>query len=497
MGQVYLVENPALHRLEALKVLSTGAGAAMDFGERFAREARTAAGLQHPNIITVHAYGVEGGDPWFTMSYLDGEDLSQADLTDDEISEVAKQTASALDYAHHRGVIHRDIKPANIVITRDHNGELATVTVLDFGIAKLANATGLTGTNMFIGTLAYSAPEMIEGEVPTGAADQYSLACTLYELFSGEPPFAADSHVALMRAHLDKLPGPIGVVDPDLHYLDAPFARALSKSPTARYASCQEFAQHLDAPNESRAAAAELYAPTEHTEITTPPIEKMGPASNPAARPDEPRQLIVSLPPLDEPDAALQRASSRRRSAKAVPAKPVSAQRSSRRASSPAPRGDQKAAAGIDLGSVVALAALIVLVLAIIIGISLKVGDDTESASTLPIDNSVPAAGIFGRSATTSQAKGDGLPYGGGVVKCDRWPDNPTEEEVALGQAAGGGERGLPYRTNIGDTVIRGDNLHFAIISICMETDATQEQITDTATVIARNIRADSQGRRF
>lgn len=104
------------------------------------------------------------------------------------------------------------------------------------------------------------------------------------------------------------------------------------------------------------------------------------------------------------------------------------------------------------------------------------------------------ADGAFGSSATTSQAEGDGLPYGGGVVKCDRWPDNPTEEEVALGQAAGGGERGLPYRTNIGDTVIRGDNLRFAVISICMEPDATQEQITDTATVIARNIKADFPG---
>ncbi|MFZ2512250.1 MAG: protein kinase [Gordonia sp. (in: high G+C Gram-positive bacteria)] len=262
MGQVYLVENPMLHRLEALKVLSTGAGAAADFTERFAREARTAAGLQHPSIITVHAYGVEGDDPWFTMSYLDGEDLSQAKLTDAEITEVAKQAASALDYAHHRGVIHRDIKPANIFITRDHNGQLATVTVLDFGIAKLANATGLTGTNMFIGTLAYSAPEIIEGEFPTGAADQYSLACALYQLLTGVPPFPADSHVALMRAHLDKVPPTISTHRPEFRAADSVFARALAKRPTERFASCTALATAVAVIGTPAPSAAELYAPT-------------------------------------------------------------------------------------------------------------------------------------------------------------------------------------------------------------------------------------------
>ena len=230
MGDVYLVENPGLQRKEALKVISTGAGTAGsdDFAERFAREARTAAGLHHPSIITVHAYGVEGSDPWFTMTYLDGHDLAQAKPADGELAEIARQVAAALDYAHHRGVIHRDIKPANIFITRDHNQQLETVTVLDFGIAKLAGTSNLTSANAFIGTLNYSAPEIFNGVPPTAATDQYAFACTLYELLTGRPPFTADNPLALMRAHADMTVPPISAGRPELAALDPVIARALA-----------------------------------------------------------------------------------------------------------------------------------------------------------------------------------------------------------------------------------------------------------------------------
>ncbi|MEZ5209495.1 protein kinase [Gordonia sp. (in: high G+C Gram-positive bacteria)] len=267
MGHVYLVENPALGRREALKVVT--AGASPDFAERFAREARIAAGLHHPSIITVYAYGVTGGVPWFTMRHLDGNDLNGARLPDTEIHAVAQHAAAALDYAHDHGVIHRDIKPANIFLTRDTRGQIETATVLDFGIARPNGVDGLTGTGMFIGTLKYSAPEAIDGREPTAAADQYSLACTLYELFTGAPPFTEPTPIALMRAHADKPVPPISSRRPDLARLDPVFDRALAKDAAERYPDCRTFASALGA-----AASSPTMAPT-----LEPPVTAATPAT--------------------------------------------------------------------------------------------------------------------------------------------------------------------------------------------------------------------------
>ncbi|MFZ2511186.1 MAG: protein kinase [Gordonia sp. (in: high G+C Gram-positive bacteria)] len=241
MGTVYLVDNPTLQRREALKVITTGSGNPDDFAERFAREARTAANLHHPSIITVYTHGVDDDTAWFTMRHLDGDDLASQNLNDAEIGNVARQVADALDYAHSHGVIHRDIKPANIILTRDRGRLLATV--LDFGIAKLAGSTNLTGTNMFIGTLNYGAPEVIDGKPPSPASDQYALACSLYELLTGVPPFVADSPLALLRAHGDQPAPPISSRRPELAAMDPAFNQALAKNPADRFPSCHDFVE--------------------------------------------------------------------------------------------------------------------------------------------------------------------------------------------------------------------------------------------------------------
>ena len=284
MGQVYLVDNPALQRREALKLISTGSGTPADFHERFAREARTAAALHHPGIITVHAYGDEDGTPWFTMRHLDGHDLTQQKLTDTDINGIARQTAAALDYAHSRGVVHRDVKPANIFLTRDHTGHIETVTLLDFGIARLADDAALTGTNQFLGTLNYSAPELIAGQPATPASDQYALACTLYELLTGTPPFTAANPLALLRAHADTPPPPISHHRPDLAALDPAFARALAKDPAHRFPTCTDFitaTQHTGIPVAHTGSAAA------HTVPASP------------AQPTVPRQQPAALTPAD------------------------------------------------------------------------------------------------------------------------------------------------------------------------------------------------------
>ncbi|MCK0440370.1 serine/threonine protein kinase [Gordonia alkaliphila] len=244
MGRVFLVVNPHLGRREALKVLNLDADG--DFAARFAAEARTIASLDHPGIVTVYHHGITDDRPWFTMQYLQGRDLSGIGrLPVPQVAEIARQAGEALDYAHARGVVHRDVKPGNLMVTRRPDGEIDRVTVLDFGIARLAGATSLTAAGSFVGTLAYAAPETAGPHGSGPAADQYSLACTAYELLTGRPPYAGQSPAALLHAHLHGEPPSISAADPALAYLDEVFARALAKDPAQRYPSCREFAAAL------------------------------------------------------------------------------------------------------------------------------------------------------------------------------------------------------------------------------------------------------------
>ena len=302
MGDVYVVENPQLHRKEAMKVISVAGASNSDFQQRFANEARTAASLDHPSIITVHSYGVadqEGSDqaaglPWFTMSYLDGPDMASTRLTPAETVEAVAQVASALDYAHARTVVHRDIKPANIVITRDSDGGLARAVILDFGIAKLADSPHLTAMNSVVGTMAYTAPEIISGQPASAKSDQYALACTTYQVLTGHAPFEADTATALMMAHVQKPPPPLGQARPDLASLGPVLARAMSKDPTARFKDCREFAAELRrAFTQTAAGTATSIAPTPQRPHTPTPTPMPGPVpgpppSNPGSGPSNP-----------------------------------------------------------------------------------------------------------------------------------------------------------------------------------------------------------------
>ncbi|WP_055477144.1 protein kinase domain-containing protein [Gordonia sp. HS-NH1] len=255
MGEVYLVENLQLERREALKVISTAVSAQPGFNQRFTNEARTTAKLDHRSIITIHQYGISDGSPWFSMSYVDGKDLTEERLTPAEVSTVVTQVADALDYAHRHHVVHRDIKPANILVTRDPaTSVVERALVLDFGIAKLAGSANLTGTHSFIGTVAFSAPETLEGADATARSDQYSLACTAYALLAGQPPFVGQSEPSVMLGHIQRPVPHIGQLRGDLAHLDPVFQRALSKNPAARYPDCRSFAAALKSALDSPAA---------------------------------------------------------------------------------------------------------------------------------------------------------------------------------------------------------------------------------------------------
>ncbi|MGO8937239.1 MAG: serine/threonine-protein kinase [Mycobacterium sp.] len=253
MGEVYLAEHPRLPRADALKVLPESMTADSQYRERFNREADLAAGLFHPHIVSVHDRGEFNGRLWISMDYVEGTDVAQlmrdrypAGMPTDEALTIVTAVAGALDYAHHRGLVHRDVKPSNILLTRpDDEGE-RRILLADFGIARpLADVSGLTATNVTLGTVAYAAPEQLLGKDIDGRADQYALAATAFHLLTGAPPYRGTNAVLVISQHLTAIPPKLSDRRPDLARLDDAMSTALAKDPSDRFARCREFARAL------------------------------------------------------------------------------------------------------------------------------------------------------------------------------------------------------------------------------------------------------------
>ena len=254
MGVVYLAQDPALGRLVAVKALSGDlAGAAAGNAASFLREARTAGGLDHPAIVTVHD-AADGDRPFIAMEYVQGTDLKELlrpgqPLPDDFVLKVIEQIAAALDYAHGRGVVHRDIKPGNILITANE-----TVKLTDFGIAS---APTVAEPAERLGTPHYVAPEQLRGDAVDARADVFALGVVLYEMLTGKKPFDHDDLEEVVRrlAHEPFTP-------PVEHGVTLPPAvlkvlrRALAKDPAERPASAGALARALRAAFEGREEAA-------------------------------------------------------------------------------------------------------------------------------------------------------------------------------------------------------------------------------------------------
>ena len=197
MGEVYLAQHPRLPRRDALKLLRVDTSADVDYRARFEREADLASTLWHPHIVGVHDRGETDGRLWISMDFVDG--VNAAELLSDRypggmpaaaVAFITTAVASALDYAHKQGLLHRDVKPANIMLTHvDDEGE-QRILLANFGIARsVDDISGLTSTNMTVGTVAYAAPEQLMGDAIDGRADQYALAATAYHLLTGSPLF--------------------------------------------------------------------------------------------------------------------------------------------------------------------------------------------------------------------------------------------------------------------------------------------------------------------
>jgi serine/threonine-protein kinase len=249
MADVYLAKHPRLPRRDALKVLAKEMTADGEFRERFNREADLAATLWHPHIVAVHDRGEFDGQLWIAMDYVEGTDAARLikeryrkGMPQQDVCEIVTAVAGALDYAHQRGLLHRDVKPANILLTHPEAGE-RRILLADFGVARqLSDISGITATNVAVGTVAYAAPEQLLGRKMDGRADQYALAATAFHLLTGSPPYQHANPVEAISMHLNAPPPRLSDYRPDLAYLDDVLLKALAKEPEDRFDRCREFA---------------------------------------------------------------------------------------------------------------------------------------------------------------------------------------------------------------------------------------------------------------
>ena len=305
MSVVYLAEHLRLGRRVALKLLSPALSADGSFRERFERESRRAAEIDHPNIIPVYDAGEEDGQLFLTMKYVQGCDLKTMIARDGALGPgralyLLEQVAGGLDAAHARDLVHRDVKPANVLVEEPSE----RVFVTDFGVVKHTQSTGVTQAGWFIGTADYAAPEQIEGGDVDRRADVYSLGCLLYECLTGQPPYARQGEMAVMHAHLTEPPPLLSSARPDLpRGLDRIVQTALAKQRDDRYATCGDLilaarSTLLQQHSSASPAASVAEAPTAATvvpdvdpqPVTHVPVAPAASEPPPAPPPDRPRR---------------------------------------------------------------------------------------------------------------------------------------------------------------------------------------------------------------
>jgi DNA-binding beta-propeller fold protein YncE len=250
MGIVYRARNVALDRVRALKVLAPSLSADERFRERFRRESRLAASIEHPNVIPVHQAGEEEGHLYLSMRLVEGRDLREVIIADgplapDAAAEIVASVAGGLDAAHHARLIHRDVKPANVLVGEGEDA--GRVYLTDFGISRaVGGGETVTGTGELVGTADFVSPEQISGDPVDYRADIYALGGVLYFILTGRPPFARESELATLFAHANAPRPSVSEARPDLPpALDRVIATAMAIRPDDRYGSAGELAAAL------------------------------------------------------------------------------------------------------------------------------------------------------------------------------------------------------------------------------------------------------------
>jgi serine/threonine protein kinase len=296
MAAVYKAYEPGLDRYVALKVLPPDFLRDADFGERFRREARVIAKLEHPNIVPIYAFDIEEEIPWMSMRLVPGGALSallaKGRLPESEILAILGGVAEALDYAHSQGVVHRDIKPQNVLLDPAHQH----VYLADFGIAKMVEGSpGLTRTGMITGTPQYMAPEQATGKAVDHRADIYALGIVAYEMLTGHTPFTADTPIAILMKHVSEpIPLPDPNLIPELQMLA--LLKSLAKEPDERWASAGAFIAALRQGGEADASQPTRPATSLPTTGRTPQSQVPTRPAAAASAPPLPRPQRSSLP---------------------------------------------------------------------------------------------------------------------------------------------------------------------------------------------------------
>ncbi len=280
MGTVYLGYDPMLDRKVAIKVLAPHLVWEPGFVERFLREARSAARLRHPNIVTIYDVGQQEDRYYIVMEYLAGQTLAQyiaqgGPFSSKHALPVLSQLADALDYAHRQGLIHRDVKPGNVIVAGD-----GRATLTDFGVARAVQETRLTATGSIVGTPQYMSPEQARGDPVDHRSDLYSLGVVAYEMLTGRTPFAATTPHAVLHKLIYEAPPPLRSLRPDLPpAVETVMARALSKEPDARYQTAREMIAALEG---ALTAPAGQQAELPPTVAAAPPSPRQGEREPPA-----------------------------------------------------------------------------------------------------------------------------------------------------------------------------------------------------------------------
>jgi eukaryotic-like serine/threonine-protein kinase len=248
MSSVYKARDALLERHVALKILHEQYSNDEDFVERFKREARSVAQLQHPNIVTVIDRGEEDGRQYIVFEYIDGENLKERVVRNGRLEvrealEIAVEVARGLAFAHEQGLVHRDVKPQNILLNGDGRAK-----VTDFGIARTVDVDGMTQTGTVLGTSNYIAPEQASGQRVDGQSDVYALGAVLYELLAGDVPFPGESFVVVAMKHMhEPAPSLLDVRGDVPLRVAAAVDRALEKDPEQRFPTMDAFAAELEA----------------------------------------------------------------------------------------------------------------------------------------------------------------------------------------------------------------------------------------------------------
>ena len=247
MAVVYRGADTLLQRQVAVKVLREAFAGDPAFLARFQREARAAARLDHPNVVTVYDVGQDGDRHYIVMEYVDGQDLKtlirqKGRLDVHEALPLAIQVCAGVGHAHQAGIIHCDVKPQNVLVTRDGRAK-----VTDFGIARALSGSGITESETVWGSPLYFSPEQAAGDPPSPASDVYSIGVMMYEMLTGSPPFQAEKPTALALMHMREDPPPLAVRNPQVPpQLEWIVRKVLSKDPSARYRTAEQLAHVLE-----------------------------------------------------------------------------------------------------------------------------------------------------------------------------------------------------------------------------------------------------------